>query len=456
GDAVRALDGGPHRRHPARPTVQGHRGPGPAGAGEGRVLQPRRLGEGPDRAADDRGGRTLRRAPPRRHHRRAHQRKHRCRAGDRGPDPGLPVRVRLPGQGLDGQDQRAQGVRRGGRGLPDRRRARAPGLLLQRLGPAGPGDRRGLEAQPVREPGERRLALRDHRAGDVGADRGADDPLRDRARHRRDGQRRGPLPQGGLAGTGAGDRRRPGGLGLLRRHRPAVPGRGGRRGLLALDVRQGHLRRDRPGQRRGLVRDDPAAGPRGGPAGRRLVRDGGGGGAAGGRAGLGRRRRRGAAARRRPRLPVEDLQRRLDGRLRLPAHLDGDHRGRRAAPQDRRDAGAGARAPAGHRAGGDRHPPRVRRLADAGGQGRAAGDDGRGRRVGGRAGPAGAAVHRPGPARRPAGAAHVRAAAGGRRGRAGGRRGQRAGEGRRRGRAGRRQARRRPHPPGPADPPRHL
>ncbi len=55
-------------------------------------------------------------------------------------------------------------------------------------------------------------------------------------------------------------------------------------------------------------------------------------------AGARRRRRRGrrAAAGRRPRLPVEDLQRRLDGRLRLPAHDQAGDRGRRAAARRRR------------------------------------------------------------------------------------------------------------------------
>ena len=63
----------------------------------------------------------------------------------------------------------------------------------------------------------------------------------------------------------------------------------------------------------------PAAGPRGGSAGRRLLRHGRGGRARGGPRAPARRRRGGAAARRRPRLPVEDLQRRLDGPVRLPA-----------------------------------------------------------------------------------------------------------------------------------------
>ena len=75
--------------------------------------------------------------------------------------------------------------------------------------------------------------------GALAADRWPDHALRHRGRHRRHDQRHRPLPQGGLRRPGAGHRRRPGGLGLLRRHRPAVPRRGRRRGLLADDVRPG-------------------------------------------------------------------------------------------------------------------------------------------------------------------------------------------------------------------------
>ncbi len=84
-------------------------------------------------------------------------------------------------------------------------------------------------------------------------------------------------------------------------------------------------RRDRRGLRRRLVRDDPAAGPRGGAAGRRLLRHGRRRGARGRRARRAPTRRGRAAARRRPRLPVEDLQRRVDGVLRLPAHAPDGH-----------------------------------------------------------------------------------------------------------------------------------
>ena len=58
---------------------------GPAGARQGGVPQPRRLGEGPHRHADDRGGRGLGRAPAGRHDRRADLGQHRRRAGDGRP-----------------------------------------------------------------------------------------------------------------------------------------------------------------------------------------------------------------------------------------------------------------------------------------------------------------------------------------------------------------------------------
>ena len=149
----------------------------------------------------------------------------------------------------------------------------APGLLLQRLRPALVAAGR-LEARPVLQPEQPALALRDHRPGDLDADRGQDHPLRRRRRHRRHHQRHRPLPQGAEPRR-PGDRRRPGRLGLLRRHRPPLPRRGRRRGLLARLLRPRHRRPDHRGLRRRLVRVHPAAGPRGGAAGRRLVRHGG-------------------------------------------------------------------------------------------------------------------------------------------------------------------------------------
>ena len=108
--------------------------------------------------------------------------------------------------------------------------------------------------------------------------------------------------QGGFRGPARGrrrrgqdHRRRPGGLGLLRRHRPAVLRRRRGRGHVA-----GQLRQVRPGrghrrQRRRLLRHDPPAGPRGRPAGGRILRHGRGGRAAGRQGPAGGRRRRRAS-----------------------------------------------------------------------------------------------------------------------------------------------------------------
>ena len=116
---------------------------------------------------------------------------------------GLQVRLRLPGQGQRGQAATCSGVRRRGRGLPDRGRARGPPLLLQRLRPAGPRDPGRLEARPVLQPEQPAVALRDDRPRALGADRRPDHPLRGRRRHRRHDHRHRPVPQGGLRRHGA-------------------------------------------------------------------------------------------------------------------------------------------------------------------------------------------------------------------------------------------------------------
>src|SRR5271154_4422744 len=69
------------------------------------------------------------------------------------------------------------------------------------------------------------------------------------------------------------------GVGVLRRHRPTVSGGRCRRGFLAHGLRPGGARPNHRGDRLRLVQHDQAAGPRGGDAGRRLVRHGGGRGA---------------------------------------------------------------------------------------------------------------------------------------------------------------------------------
>ena len=100
-------------------------------------LQPRWQRQGPDRAADGRGGGEVRPAPGWRHDRGADQRQHWRRIGPGGPVARLQVRLRLPGQGLRGQAERGLRLRRRGGGLPDCGGAGRPTLLLQRFGSAG-------------------------------------------------------------------------------------------------------------------------------------------------------------------------------------------------------------------------------------------------------------------------------------------------------------------------------
>ena len=297
------------RQHPAGPAAQRHQPPRPrhrtAGAGQGRVLQPGRVGQGPDRGADDRGRRAVRRAQARRHDRRADVGQHRGRAGDRRPSSAATsacscCRTRWPPDKIN--TLRAYGAE--------------VVVCPTAVAPEDPRSYYQVSDRLVREipgawkpdqysnPNNPRSHYETHRPGDLGADRRPDHPLRGRRRHRRHHLGHRPLPQGDVGRrprSGQGDRRRPGGLGVLRRHRPSVPGRGRRRGLLAGRLRPHRRRRDHRGVGPRLLRDDPAAGPRGGPAGRRLVRHGGGRGAAGRRAGRPGRRDRGAAARRRPR-----------------------------------------------------------------------------------------------------------------------------------------------------------
>ena len=123
-----------------------------------------------------------------------------------------------------------QGVRRRGRRLSGRRRAGGPAELLLRGRPAHRRARR-LPAQPVRQPGQPARPREDDRPGAVDADGRADHPLRRRGRHVRHDHRHRPLPEGAEP-RHPDRRRRPGGLGVLRRLGPPLPRRRRRRGLL--------------------------------------------------------------------------------------------------------------------------------------------------------------------------------------------------------------------------------
>ena len=101
--------------------------------------------------------------------------------------------------------------------------------LLRGRRPARGGDPGRLQARPVLEPGEPGGARRDHRPGDLGADRRRGRRDRRLGRHGRHDHRRRPLLQGARA-RGADRRRRSRRLGLHRRTRaPGPVPRGGDR-----------------------------------------------------------------------------------------------------------------------------------------------------------------------------------------------------------------------------------
>ena len=211
-------------RHAAGPADQRGRGAGPAGAGQGRVPQPRRLGEGPDRQADDRGrrGRTARLKPG-----------------------GTIVE---PTSGNTGVGLAMVAQQRGYRCVfvcpdkvsEDKRNvlkaygaevvvcptAVAAGATPTPTTPSPTGssqrDRRRLEARPVLQPEQPGLATTRRPAPRSGATpTGRVTHFVAGVGHRRHDQRRRPVPQGGVRRPGPGDRRRPRGLGVLRRQRAA-------------------------------------------------------------------------------------------------------------------------------------------------------------------------------------------------------------------------------------------
>ena len=221
---------------------------------------------------------------------------------------------------------------------PDLRRPRQPRVVLQRLRPAGRA-RSPARSSPTSTPTRTaRSATTRRPAPRSGATPTAGHALRRRRRHRRHDHRHRPLPaRRSPDGARADHRRRPRGLGLLGRHRPPLPRRGRRRGLLA----------DRLRPAPSSTRSSPSPTPSRSTMTRRLAREEGMlvGGSSGmavvapsrPRATCRRRRRHGRpAARRRPRLPRQDLQRQVDALAtgsarRRPAHTSPTSSARRAA-----------------------------------------------------------------------------------------------------------------------------
>ena len=211
-----------------------------------------------------------------------------------------------------------RGLRRRRGGVPHRGAARAPRLVLLGGRPAHARDAGRVPTRPVLQPGESRRARALDRSGDLAPDRRADHALRGRRRNGRHHHRGGAVPQGPEP-RGAGDRRRSRGLGVLRGHRPALSRRGRGRGLLAHHVRPVDRRPHGDGHRRRVVRGRAPRDGGGGVAHRRIVRHRGARRAGGGSRASARCRRRRAAPRLGSQLSLEDLRRRVDDALRVPA-----------------------------------------------------------------------------------------------------------------------------------------
>ena len=191
--AARVPDRSRSRRPDAARAASAHRSRGRGdGRREARVHEPRRLGQGPDRDQDDRGGRARGEAEAGRNDRRADLGQHRRRPRDRRRDQGLPLHLRHARQDEPGEDLAPARVRRRGRDLPLRGRAGVARELLLGLRPAGRGDPRRVQARPVHEHRQPGRALRDDRPRDLGADGRRDRRARDRRRHRRDDLRHRP------------------------------------------------------------------------------------------------------------------------------------------------------------------------------------------------------------------------------------------------------------------------
>ena len=181
--------------------------------------------------------RTRRPAQAGRHDHRADVGQHRRRPGHRGRPAGLRLHLRRHRQGGAREDRSAAGLRgRGGR-LPGRRRRRTTRLPTTRRPsgwsrrPRAPSGRTSTPTRPTPRPtstppGPRSGEQTDGKITHFVAGAGTGGTT----------QRRRSLPE--VAESRRADRRRrPRGLGLLRRLRSALSGRGGRRGLLADHLR---------------------------------------------------------------------------------------------------------------------------------------------------------------------------------------------------------------------------
>jgi hypothetical protein len=312
--------GGQHAHRPAQPRHGGAEG---RDLREGRVPQPRRLPQGPDGRGDRQAGRG-RGAQAGRHDHRGDQRQHGGLAGADLGDQGLQDHLRDARQDVAGEDLAPARVRLEGRRLPHGGRARGPTELLLGIEAPRPGDAELVLRQPVPQPREPPRPLQLDGPRDLEPDAGRSRRVRGGYGHGRHHHRRGRLSEREEA-RARDRRRRSSRLALLRlrQERPYheavhVQGRGYRRGFLPVDDEPEAHRRDRARRRQGVLPDDARSGAARGNLRGRLGRRGGDRGhqvrAADRPAGEDPR----AALRRGEQVPVEDLQRRLDARERLP------------------------------------------------------------------------------------------------------------------------------------------
>ena len=267
------LDSPIDRSHAAGADSSARRGAGADHRRQGRVDESRRQHQGSCRPCHDRGGRETRLAAARRHHHRSDGRQHRRRPRHGRGRARLPLHLRPARQDVVRKDLAAEGLRSRGRHHADGRRSRFAGKLQRRRRSALSRDSRSVAAQPVHQSRQSRDALPDHGARDLERHGRKDHRPRRRRRHRRHALRRRQVSEGTQL-RHQGHRRRSGRLRPLRRHAPALEGRGDRRGLRAEDVQQPARRRLGAGQRFGIVPRGPRTGAARGHPRRRLQRHG--------------------------------------------------------------------------------------------------------------------------------------------------------------------------------------
>ncbi len=175
--------------------------------GKAEFMNPGPVGQGPRRAVHHRGRGEEGRVAARRRHRRRHRRQYRHRAGAGRQRHGLSQRHRHSGNAEPGEEGHAAAVRRrigrsAGRALLQSQQLRQNLRPARRAIGKDRKERRDL-GQSVRQRRQPPRPYRDHRAGNLAADRRQGRRLRLRGRHRRHARRRRHGAQGAQQGRRA-------------------------------------------------------------------------------------------------------------------------------------------------------------------------------------------------------------------------------------------------------------